>query len=88
MEKHFLLSPKFINIVRNLKVLPLLLLIQFALVFHLRRSEDSILVVQHLLYLLCGTDKTKVNYKSEIRLRLIKRIFFIDHQIILDSVKK
>ena len=36
------------------------------------------------LYLLCSTEKTKVNYKIKTRLRLIKRIFFINHEIILD----
>ena len=94
VQKHFLLFPKFINIARNSKVLPLLLIIHFAQVFHLRSQKfltfasgynwvDENLLTLYLLY---NTDKTKVNYKSEMRLRLIRRIFFIDHQIILDEV--
>ena len=39
VQKHFLLFPKFINIARNSKVLPLLLIIHFAQVFHLRSQK-------------------------------------------------
>ena len=76
MKKHFLLSPKFINIERNLKVLPLLLLIHFTQVFHLRRSQKETFLTfasgytkvdENLstLHLLCSCDETKVNHKNE-----------------------